>query len=152
MNTNERTEHMKAFVAAEEETVVTKGREYTLGATRENDLDTLNNFKQVGEMVKTTCPNCQHTYPIGARVTWAVYFLKHVFSVLTHMGNPGKAKDMAETLFGRFLDIRVYSTLGFCIDVDESRTTVESLMVDAEASGVPVHFTGDHAPGDQGRM
>lgn len=152
MNTNERTKHMKEFVAAEEETVVTKGREYTLGATRENDLDTLGNFKNVGEMVKTTCPNCQHTYPIGPRVTWAVYFLKHVFSVLTHMGNPAKAKDMAEGLFGRFLDIRVYSTLGFCIDVDESRTAMEQVMAAAEASGVSIHLTGDHAGDGSGHM
>lgn len=121
MNSKERLERTKAFLDKEVEILETKGREYTAGAEEDNDKDTLYNFKVVGDMVSCKCENCGHVQKIGPRAAWAVYFLKHVFSVMTYVGDPGRA--MTEPLMGRLLDIRVYSALLDCIDTEDQRDT-----------------------------
>jgi hypothetical protein len=118
MNADRRYEIMQELVAAEEEIFEVKGREYTLGAEKSNDKDTLANFKNVGSMVQHTCSGCGHMEPIGPRAAWAVYFLKHVFSVMTHAGDP--TRKISESILGRIHDIRTYGTLYACIDEDEA--------------------------------
>ena len=117
MYASRRHEIMQDFFESEEETLRIKGREYTLGAELDNDKDTLANFKNVGDMVQHTCSNCNHTEAIGPRKAWAVYFLKHVFSLLTHTAQADR--EISEPIHGRINDIRTYATLYACIDEDE---------------------------------
>lgn len=119
MNAQERLDRTKAFLAQEVNILETKGKEYSLSSDTTNEKDSLINFKQVGDMVSCKCENCGHTQKIGPKAAWAVYFLKHVFSVMTHIGNP--EREMSESLNGRLLDIRVYSALLDCLDVEEKR-------------------------------
>lgn len=127
MNSEERLSRTKAFLDKEIGILETKGREYTAGAENGNDKDTLVNFKQVGEMVSCKCEECGHVQPIGARAAWAVYFLKHVFSVMTYIGDPDR--EMSEPLEGRLLDIRVYSALLDCIDHEDRTTRAQTTLV-----------------------
>lgn len=95
------------LIAAEKKMSDTKGKDYTIG-----DSDRLNNFKTVGNLVH--CPHCQK--PVGPRVVLAVYILKHFLAFLAWV-KTGKVE--SEGLFGRFLDMRVYSTLGLAIHKEE---------------------------------
>jgi hypothetical protein len=124
MNAKDRLARTRAFLDQEIGILETKGREYTAGAEKDNDKDTLVNFKQVGEMVSCKCEKCGHVQPIGAKAAWAVYFLKHVFSVMTHVGDPGR--EMSEPLIGRLLDIRVYAALLDCLDAEERQQKEDS--------------------------
>lgn len=128
VNTAERNKLIDDLVSEEQNIVKTKAREYSRGAEADNDGDTLQNFKEVGNMVTVTCPACTHNFPIGQRTAWMVYFLKHVFSVLTHMGNPSRAGELSEPMKGRFLDLRTYAGIGHCIDVEEFENSQNKLV------------------------
>lgn len=117
MDANRRFEVMQQLEDGERAIFDTKGKSYTGGADRDNDKDTLYNFKQVGSMVQHKCSECGHMEPIGARGAWAVYYLKHVFSLMTDAADP--TIDSGESIKGRILDTRVYGTLYACIKEDE---------------------------------
>lgn len=117
VTTQRRHEIIERFQGEELEIVQTKGREYTLGAEEGNDQSTTANFDNVGQLVKVTCPKCSHHFPVGSRIAWCVYFLKHAFSVLTHASDPDRK--VSEPIHGRLLDIRTYAALYECIDENE---------------------------------
>lgn len=95
------------LIEAEKKMSDTKGKDYTVG-----ESDRLNNFKTVGKLV--CCGNCQQ--PIGTRAVFGVYYFKHLLAILAWI----KTKKVeSEGLFGRFLDVRVYSTLGLAIHKEE---------------------------------
>lgn len=88
------------------ELLQTKGREYTGGAEAGNELDVLHNFKDVAKQAGTT--------PLQA---WAVYFLKHVSSIMTHIADP--YREMSESIDGRIEDARTYLGLLQCLLSEE---------------------------------
>jgi len=121
MDSNRRFQIMQSLAISEEEIFKTKGYEYTGGADDDNDRDALANFKGVGEMVQHTCSSCGKMEPVGPRTVWAVYFMKHVFSLLTHAANPSRG--ISEPVDSRLLDVRAYATLYGCIDEDDSTSS-----------------------------
>lgn len=88
-----------------------KGTEYTMS----ND-DALTNFKKVGEMVGVTCPKCEHSFNIGPRAVFAVYWLKHVFSILNYVK---RGRVFSEPIAGRVNDVRNYPIFLLGLDEDE---------------------------------
>ena len=122
-----------------EETLIcdTKGREYSQGAELGNEEDVLNNFKQVGSLVHHKCSSCGHKEPIGAENTLAIYYMKHVLSLINHCSDPSRENDMSESIHSRVLDARVYPALLECLsesrkylrDVSEVATPVNVVPI-----------------------
>lgn len=81
-------------------TLDAKGHDYTRGAEI-GESDRLANFKTVAGMLGLT--------PLQV---WAVYYLKHVFAILTYI-KTGKVQ--SEGMRGRFLDAANYAVLGAAI-------------------------------------
>lgn len=100
------------LIEAEKAMSETKGKDYTVG-----DPDRLNNFKAVGQLV--CCGNCHK--PVGTRAVFGVYYLKHLLAILAWIKTN---RVESEGLFGRFLDMRVYSTLGLAIHKEEQALKV----------------------------
>ena len=112
MNIEDRDKIISRLEKAGRSVHSSKGSEYSL---REEDV--LTNFKEAGDKIKTTCPDCGSTHSIGARAAWAVYFIKQVYAVLSHVASPNKK--MSEPLESRVVDVREFATLLQCIDEDE---------------------------------
>jgi len=111
-----------------------KGHDYTLGAGEENEKDALANFKQVGELVQHNCSACGNVEPVGPRTVWAVLFMKHVLSLLTHAALPHKMA--SEPISERVLDVRTYGGLYECIDKEGSSFSLEETGEPVAASVV----------------
>jgi hypothetical protein len=86
--------------------------------------DRLSNFKDVGRIVRTTCPACGHNYPVGKLVVWAVYACKQIMAVLNWAG--GKSLQ-SETITERFTDLSNYAYLGYGLyreDIEKPTTNI----------------------------
>lgn len=114
MNAEQRLEVVSRLQRAELGMIDTKGREYTGGAEVGNQLDTLRNFKSVGERIAV--------HPLQA---WSVYFLKHMDSIMTYVQDVaavardgGSLRELSEPIEGRIVDARTYLGLLQCL-IDE---------------------------------
>jgi hypothetical protein len=92
--------------------LVAKGHDYT-----QANEDRLHNFKSIADLIPLQCPHCQKSFKLPARIVWLVYFLKHVWSIVTWAGL-GK-QESGESRTSRFVDIINYSSLGEAIGIDE---------------------------------
>jgi hypothetical protein len=93
MTNNDFYEMLKKMVEEEEKTMVSKGREYTVGSD-----DKLANFKDVAKNTGLT--------PMQV---WAVYFLKHIASICNYVKDGREASN--EPIQGRIMDARNYLAL-----------------------------------------
>jgi len=107
MTTEEFNEIMTEFQNEDIKVGTAKGNDYTM-----QNPDRLHNFKSIGELVH--CPHCSQ--PIGARAVWLIYFLKHIWALIS-WANTGKVE--SEGLKGRFVDTRIYSVLGYGISQEQ---------------------------------
>lgn len=83
-----------------------KGKEYQINSEQE---DVLSNFKQNGNMLG-----------ISPYTVWAVYFNKHVTSILNAIKeNPHNPQDsLSESMLSRVTDIMLYSCLLLALSKD----------------------------------
>ena len=86
-------EMLKAMVAEEEHTMISKGKEYTIGSD-----DKLKNFKMVAEASN-----------LSAMKVWQIYFMKHVASIYNYIKDGTEASN--ESIEGRIMDARNYLAL-----------------------------------------
>lgn len=109
----------------------TKGREYTGGAERGNEIDTLANFKQVAAR--------SGMHPLEV---WHVYFLKHVDAISTYVVDAVAAdreareqRETSEPIVGRIDDARTYLGLLACLlEEAEPPRNVLTVKVKADTS------------------
>jgi len=93
MTNNSFYEMLKRMVAEEEATMVSKGKEYTIGSD-----DKLANFKNVAKDTG-----------LQPMQVWAVYFLKHIASICNYVKDGREASN--EPIEGRIMDARNYLAL-----------------------------------------
>ena len=87
-----------------------KGHDYS-----DADNDRLSNFKDVANLMG-----------IEAKQVWAVYFLKHIFAILTWT----KGKELkSETLRGRAEDAINYMILGYALYLEEEENAKQNKPV-----------------------
>ena len=121
MNVTRARDLLSAFWDDSQALLGAKNTEYA--RTEQQETDFLANFTDVGEMVKVTCPSCSHSFPVGAKVAWASYFMKHVFSVLASVGG---TKKQTESIRSRFQDLHNYAALGYLVWEDGVGTAKEA--------------------------
>ena len=83
-----------------------KGQDYS-----DADNDRLSNFKEVGNLLG-----------VSAKEVWAVYFLKHIFAILTWAS--GKELQ-SESLRGRVEDAINYLVLGYALWIEENEQNIK---------------------------
>lgn len=83
----------------------TKGREYTGGSP-----DRLDNFRQVAREAGITDLQA-----------WLVFANKHYRSIQTYMRAPVSSNQLSEPMRSRFLDLILYSILGYALVVEHQR-------------------------------
>lgn len=93
MTNNDFYNLLKVMVEEEEKTMISKGREYTIGSD-----DKLRNFKMVAEASNLT--------PMQV---WQVYFMKHIASIYNYIKDGVEASN--EPIEGRIMDARNYLAL-----------------------------------------
>ena len=91
MNNKEFEELVKKFEQEEQELLLLKGKEYTIG-----NEDRLYNFKSIAEKIG-----------ISPMQLWAIYFQKHSDSIINYVKNKGKVKSN-ETIQSRIQDAIVW--------------------------------------------
>lgn len=121
MNDETRATIVARLHERELELLQTKGREYTGGAEAGNERDVLHNFKDVAAQSGTT--------PLQA---WAVYFLKHVSSITTHIADP--SREMSESINGRIEDARTYLGLLQCLIAEQAEQAEQHVAAVREAA------------------
>ncbi len=109
MTNNDFYQLLKQMNEEEEKTMVSKGKEYTIGSD-----DKLANFKQVAKDTGLT--------PMQV---WAVYFLKHIASICNYVKDGREASN--EPISGRIMDARNYlALLRGLIEEDKKVCTVQA--------------------------
>lgn len=93
MKNKEFYELLKLMVGEEEHTMISKGKEYTIGSD-----DKLKNFKMVAEASGLT-----------VKQVWQVYFMKHIASIYNFIKDGVEASN--EPIEGRIMDARNYLAL-----------------------------------------
>ena len=134
---SDRKKVLDQLIADESEIIHSKGREYTNGAEADNELDTLENFRKVGDLVKHKCSSCGLLEPIGPTRALAVYYMKQAMSILSYCSDPSRAGEMSESIHSRVLDARVYPMLLECIHEASRESEHET------ASPVPLSISED---------
>ena len=106
MNLVERNLFIEKFQETQREILRAKGNDYAAGmANQEGNA----NFQLVAELLEGA--------PMDELTVWAVYFLKHVCSIVTFI----RTRNLeSEGLAGRFHDIANYANIGhtICIEND----------------------------------
>ena len=85
--------------------LIKKGSEYRCG-----DEDVLANFKRIAKLINL---------PVSK--VWAVYFIKHVDSILNHIRSDVSSSKMEESLESRIDDARNYLALGRAIFQEQEK-------------------------------
>lgn len=107
MKVDEFIEFQKRTTAERMDIMVNKGREYTKG-----DTDKLANFKEVAAQLKQD--------PL---TVWAVYFAKHIASIMSYVQN---RQVYSESIESRFFDALNYLDLGLAL-ISEARGQNEAI-------------------------
>ena len=106
-----------------------KGEEYTAG--KADTEDALFNFKFVGDLVGTTCEDCGHSQSVGPKVVFAVYWLKHVLSIMNFV--KAGTTPSGEGIMGRINDVRNYPGFLAALVLEDEQAKSEELAGTAPA-------------------
>lgn len=104
MRNDEFLAHVESLLTGAREIMEAKGAEYA------NDDDRCENFKIAAELLG-----------VDPLTVWAVYFFKHISSIMTFVKVGGDETKLSEPIEGRFQDAINYLVLGSALICDRRR-------------------------------